>query len=104
MTKDHSEQAPGATTESGDIRADVTRVLKDIIARRTQRDSAGWTEQTELKDTGLDSFDAIECIFELEEHYTVDIDFNANNPDTKLETIGDFIDLATRAIVAGPKG
>jgi len=101
MTKDDSERSLGGAPGGGDVRADVTRVLKDILERRTKSDGADWTERTSLKDTGLDSFDAIECIFELEEHYAIDIDFNANDPDAKLETIGDFIDLATRAIVAG---
>ena len=101
MTNNKSEPRRGETPGGGDVRADVTRVLKDILERRTKSDGAAWTEGTSLKDTGLDSFDAIECIFELEEHYAIDIDFNANDPDAKLETIGDFIDLATRAIVAG---
>ena len=104
MTEERSQQERGDTAESGPIRADVTRVLKDILKRRAHSDGADWTEQTPIKETGLDSFDSIECIFDLEEHYKVEIDFNANNSDTKLVTIGDFIDLATRSIVAGKQG
>jgi acyl carrier protein len=89
-------------TASGNApRADVLHVLKAILKKRTGHEGEDWTEETPLKDTGLDSFDAIECIFELEEHYKVDIDFNANSPETKLETIGDFVDMASRAIIAG---
>ena len=95
------EQSGLAETASGEaLRADVANVLKDILRKRTGNDGADWTEDTTLADTGLDSFDAIECVFELEEHYHVELDFNANDPRTKMETIRDFVDMATRAIAA----
>jgi acyl carrier protein len=85
------------------LRADVAKVLKEVLVKRTGRQGDDWTEQTPLKDTGLDSFDAIECIFELDEHYKVDIDFNANDPEAKLETIGDLVGMVSRAIAARRK-
>ena len=90
-------------TITGDLRADVFVVLKEIIKKRTGAAGDDYTEETLLKDIGLDSFDAIECIFQLEEHYKVDIDFNANNPESKMETISDFIDMASRAIAVSRK-
>jgi acyl carrier protein len=86
-----------------DLRADVSMVLKEIIKKRTGAPADNYTEETLLKDIGLDSFDAIECIFQLEEHYKVDIDFNANNPESKMESISDFIDMASRAIAVSRK-
>ena len=94
------ERSPSAVAINGSLRADVARVLKETIAKRTGRQGLDWTEETPLKETGLDSFDAIECIFELEEHYKVDIDFNANDPEAKLETIGDFVEMISRAVAA----
>ena len=91
-------------TKVGDVtRADIANVLREFMKKRTESDGAGWTEETLFADTGLNSFDAIECIFELEEHYGIDIDFNANNPEVKMERIGDFIDMATRSIIARRK-
>ena len=78
-------------------------VLKEIIKKRTGAAADDYTEETLLKDIGLDFFDAIECIFQLEEHYKADIDFNANNPKSKMETIADFIDMASRAIAVSRK-
>jgi acyl carrier protein len=86
-----------------DLRGNVSMVLKEMIKKRTGAAANDYTEETLLKDIGLDSFDAIECIFQLEEHYKVDIDFNANNPESKMETISDFIDMASCAIAVSRK-
>jgi acyl carrier protein len=102
MPKGQEEALPATIVR--DLRADVSVVLKEIIKRRNGTAAADdYTEETLLKDIGLDSFDAIECIFQLEEHYKVDIDFNANNPESKIETIADFIDIASCAIAVSRK-
>jgi acyl carrier protein len=85
------------------LRADVTATLKELLKKRARREVEGWTEETPLQETGIDSFDVIECIFELEERYGVSIDFNANDSSAKLETVGDIIDLAVRSVAAGRK-
>jgi len=100
MRKPQQQEALFQTDGGEALRADVARVLKEILERRTQRDGADWTEETLFADTGLDSFDAIECVFELEEHYKVEIDFNANDPASKVQRVGDFVDMATRSIIA----
>ncbi len=98
MPETRHQEGPTYGDAGNAVRADVAHVLQEIIRRRAQTDASSWTEATPFSETGLNSFDAIECVFELEEHYKVDIDFNANDPESKMEKISDFIDMAVRAI------
>jgi len=97
------QSAPRVGGTEDALRAEVAATLKEMFKNRARNEVEGWTEETPLKETGIDSFDIIECVFELEERYKVDIDFNANDPNVKMDTVGDVIDLAVRSIAAGRK-
>jgi acyl carrier protein len=94
------EAASTAILTADAHRADIARALKEALVRRTGRRADDWSEETRLKDAGVDSLDALECLFELEERYKIDIDFNINDSGSKLVTVGDFVDLASRAVNA----
>ena len=46
-----------------------------------------------LEDHGLESLDAVEMIFDLEEKFDIEIAYNANtkNPRTEFSTVGDVV-------------
>ncbi len=44
-----------------------------------------------LEDLGLESLDAVEMIFDLEEKFDIQIPYNANNPRTEFDTVGEVI-------------
>ncbi len=69
--------------------------LIGMLRKRTGKEDAEWSAATTLEDAGLDSFDVVECIFELEEELAVDIDFNANN-ESKISTIGEFAEVIVK--------
>ena len=70
------------------IAAMIERLI-EMLRVKTGKPDAEWSAATTLEDAGLDPFDVVECIFQLEEEMHVSIDFNANN-ESKVSTIGEF--------------
>lgn len=70
---------------------DVTKDVIDIIAKRQRVDKPTLDVSDRLQDLGLESLDAVEMIFDLEEKFDIQIPYNANNPRTEFETIGDVV-------------
>jgi acyl carrier protein len=75
--------------------AEMIDKLIDMLRKKTGKEDADWSSATTLEDAGLDSFDVVECIFQLEEEMGVSIDFNANN-ESKVSTIGEFAEVIVR--------
>jgi acyl carrier protein len=44
-----------------------------------------------LEELGLESLDAVEMIFDLEEKFDIQIPYNANNPRTEFDTVGEVV-------------
>ena len=76
------------TNKQSQVTAMIDRLI-EMLRVKTGKSDANWTAETTLEDAGLDSFDVVECIFQLEEEMGVSIDFNANN-ESKVSTIGEF--------------
>lgn len=56
--------------------------------------------ETKIEKIGIDSFDFVEIIFQIEEKYGIDVDYNANSTFSRLTTIGDFADEISRLVAA----
>jgi acyl carrier protein len=78
-----------------DLAADVIAV----IAKRVpgQKDNLKMTDN--LTELGIESIDAIDMIFDLEEKFEVEIPYNANSAQTDFSTVGDIV-RAVEQIVA----
>jgi len=61
-----------------------------IIAKRLPADRHDLSMTDRLEDLGIDSFSAVEMIFDLEEKFDVQISFNSNDR-TDLLTVGDVV-------------
>lgn len=70
-----------------DVAADVIA----IIAKKVRVDRPKIELSDKLQDLGLESLDAVEMIFDLEEKFDIQIPFNANNPQTEFNTVGDVV-------------
>ncbi len=73
----------------------IDTIVTDLIAMiRSQTQYAGtaWTEATPIQETGIDSFDFVELVFEVEDKYGIDLNFNANNMEA-LQTVADVAKL-----------
>jgi acyl carrier protein len=79
--------APAPTDQAG-IDTIVADLL-DIIRRHTKSAGEGWTAATTLEDVGIDSFDLVELIFEIEDKYDVSVNFNANRTADDFKTVLD---------------
>lgn len=70
---------------------EVTADTMAIIAKRLPADRHDLSMTDRLEDLGIDSFTAVEMIFDLEEKFDVQISFNANDNMTGLVTVGDVV-------------
>lgn len=75
---------------------DIVAKLIDLLRTSTKKPGEDWSAKTTLTEAGIDSFDVVEYIFEIEDAFGVEINFNANKADDRLETIGDFAQMIAR--------
>ena len=79
---------------------DVTNDVVAIIAKkkRVEKPTVDLTDR--LEDLGLESLDAVEMIFDLEEKFDIEIPYNANtnNPRAEFETVGDVVKLIQKLV------
>lgn len=68
----------------------VTFLIETLQPYRTEAGEA-LSESTTIEAVGIDSFDFVEILFKIEDHYGIDLDFNANLKFTDLKSIGDLV-------------
>lgn len=66
---------------------DVTKDVVDIIAKKKRSEKPTVEMTDRLEDLGLESIDAVEMIFDIEEKFDIQIPVNANNPRTEFDTV-----------------
>lgn len=70
---------------------DVTADVIAIIAKKVRVDRPKIEMTDRLEELGLESLDAVEMIFDLEEKFDIQIPYNANNPRTEFDTVGEVV-------------
>jgi acyl carrier protein len=83
---------------------EIVTDLLDIMRRHTKTAGEGWNGATTIEQAGIDSFDFVELIFDLEDTYKININFNSNAADQSLTTVDDvarFVQAAIRKDRAG---
>ncbi len=83
-----------------DVASDVVAII--ATKKRVEKPTVELSDR--LEDLGLESLDAVEMIFDLEEKFDIQIPYNANtkNPRTEFETVGDVV-RAIETLVAEKK-
>jgi acyl carrier protein len=71
-----------------------------IISKRVPADKRNLNMADRLEDLGIDSFSAVEMIFDLEEKFDVQIPYNSNDNMPELQTVGDVVE-AIKKLVSG---
>ena len=81
----------------------MTDVASDVIAiiakkKRVEKPTVELSDR--LEDLGLESLDAVEMIFDLEEKFDIEIPYNANtnNPRAEFDTVGDVVKLLQKLV------
>jgi acyl carrier protein len=69
---------------------DVTREVIAIVAKNLQDKSQAIGPDDRLDELGLDSFAAVEMIFDLEEKFDIQIPYNSNDSRIEFETVGEI--------------
>jgi acyl carrier protein len=84
--------------------SDIAREVIAIIAKKKRVDKPTVELSDRLEALGLESLDAVEMIFDLEEKFDIEVPYNANtnNPRTEFDTVGDVVN-AIEKIVAKKK-
>jgi acyl carrier protein len=77
-----------------DIASDVTA----IIAKKARVEASKIELSDRLEDLGLESLDAVELIFDLEEKFDIQIPYNANDPNFEFDTVGEVVSAIERVI------
>ena len=72
---------------------DVASDVIAIIVKKKRVDKPNVEVSDRLDDLGIESLDAVEMIFDLEEKFDIEIPYNANtnNPRTEFATVGDVV-------------
>lgn len=71
--------------------ADVAADVMAIIAKKVRVDNPNLQQSDRLEELGIESIDAVEMIFDLEEKFDIQIPYNANNARTEFDTVGDVV-------------
>jgi acyl carrier protein len=80
---------------------DVTADVIEIIAKKLPADKRNIQMSDRLDEIGIDSFGAVEMIFDLEEKFDIQIPYNANDARMEFETVGEVVQAIKRHIGRG---
>lgn len=78
--------------------SDPAQDIIRIIAEHASVDPGTVGRDTELSELEIESLDVVEIVFKLEEHFDIEIPYNANEQaqdGAEFETIGDVVDAVT---------
>jgi len=80
----------------------IEKIIADlivIIRSHTNQTATEWDAATTIQETGIDSFDFVELVFEVEDKYAIDLNFNANSAEN-LRTVSDVAQLIQSRLLA----
>jgi acyl carrier protein len=80
--------------------SDVASDVIAIVAKKKRVEKSSVELSDRLEDLGLQSLDAVEMIFDLEEKFDIEIPYNANtnNPRSEFDTVGDVIRVIEKLV------
>jgi len=74
----------------------AAEVIAIIAAKAREGQKIEMTDR--LADLGIDSFGAVEMIFDLEEKFDIQITYNSNDPKPEFETVGDVVNAIEKVV------
>ncbi|HEY5380606.1 MAG TPA: phosphopantetheine-binding protein [Pseudolabrys sp.] len=80
--------------------SDIASDVIAIVTKKKRVDKPTVELSDRLEALGLESLDAVEMIFDLEEKFDIEIPFNANtnNPRTEFDTVGDVVNAIEKLV------
>ena len=83
-----------------DVAADVIAIIRKKVPGEKQ--DVKLTDK--LTDLGIESIDALEMIFDLEEKFGIQIPYNANSAATDFATVGDVVNAIQKLLAENARG
>jgi acyl carrier protein len=77
---------------------EVSQAVVAIIAKKLRDTKREPALTDRLDELGLDSFAAVEMIFDLEEKFDIQIPYNSNDARMEFETVGDVVEAIKKRI------
>jgi len=81
---------------------DVAADTLAIIAKRLPPERRSLQPADRLDELGIDSFSAVEMIFDLEEKFDIRIPYNSNDVRPEFQTVGDVIAAIKKLVGSRP--
>lgn len=78
----------------------VAEGVMEIIAATSKRDRAALQGSDWLDELGIESLEAVEMVFELEDRFGIEIPVNANNTGEVFKTVADVVRLVEELVSA----
>jgi acyl carrier protein len=82
----------------------VAQGVTEIIAAKMKGNRAEVNDSDWLDELGIESLDAVEMIFELEDRFGIEIPVNANNTGSVFETVADVIRVVEELVAKKDAG
>lgn len=77
---------------------EIQREVIAIIAKKLRDPSRRLNMDDRLDELGLDSFAAVEMIFDLEEKFDIQIPYNSNDARMEFETVRDVVEAIQKRL------
>ena len=84
--------------------ADIASDVIAIIRKKVPGEKQDVKLTDKLTDLGIESIDALEMIFDLEEKFGIQIPYNANSAATDFATVGDVVNAIQKLLAENAKG
>lgn len=77
---------------------ELVELFNELVSKYSKDKSIVLTDDTEVKEIGIDSIDIMEIVFEIEEKYAVEVD---DVSSLQADTFGELVDSLHKNLVVG---
>lgn len=77
---------------------ELVELFNELVAKYSKDKSVVLTDDTDVKEIGIDSIDIMEIVFEIEEKYAVEVD---DVSTLQADTFGELVDRLHKTLVVG---
>ncbi len=93
-----SASIPAAPQHAIDAGDSVVASVFEIAKKYLKTTDGNWNTETRLEEAQIDSLDFVELVFEIEDRFGIELNFNANAQPVSEMTFGNVVDLIRSAL------
>ncbi len=88
----------GSTPFGSDAGDEVVSSVFEIARKYLKTADGNWNTATRLEEAQIDSLDFVELVFEIEDRFGIELNFNANEQPVSEMTFGTVVELIRNAL------